>query len=385
MTTTTPTRSPLPRTEAGTADPGSLARFGQDVFASLARADQRRCAEAYLAGLLFGTGRRSTRRMASELTGRPSGQALQQFVNQSPWNPGPVRSRIAERAAGLLRHPTAWVLDEVAFLKNGRHSVAVERQFVPSLGRTVNAQLAAALSLTNAGVSIPVDWRLSIPGSWQDDEPRRTRAHLPDHEHHRPYWHYLVDLVDGMTVERGLSARPVVADLTHLADPEHFLRAMYERGLGHLVRIGPRQPVRAVGGRPGEGRPVAEHVLRFAGRAERRTLTWPDISGNRPRSQFVTLPVQVPGEGCGRLAVVAEWPLREPRPTAFWLTSLTGTPLDEVVGLAKLDGRSRRGIEVLQQQFGLCDYEGRSFLGWHHHVTLATAAYLFHLTETSAA
>src|SRR5512132_3818888 len=71
-----------------------LVAFAEDVFGSLARADQRRWAERYLRGLMLDGKRKSVQPMAERL---PDGdeQALQQFVSQSPWDWRPVRQRLA--------------------------------------------------------------------------------------------------------------------------------------------------------------------------------------------------------------------------------------------------------------------------------------------------
>ncbi|MGW3636061.1 transposase, partial [Streptomyces sp. NPDC005122] len=89
-----------------------LAMFVADVFASIPRRDQRARGECYLRGLMLDGRRKSIQPMAERL---PDGnmQALQQFVNQSPWDPLPVRQRIAERLTEVIR-PEVWVIDDVS-------------------------------------------------------------------------------------------------------------------------------------------------------------------------------------------------------------------------------------------------------------------------------
>ncbi|GHI20477.1 hypothetical protein Shyd_18480 [Streptomyces hydrogenans] len=84
---------------------GELSEFVADVFASLPRRDQRRWGGCYLRGLMLDGRRKSVQPMAERL---PDGnmQALQQFVNQSPWDPLPVRRRIAERLSRAIRRRT---------------------------------------------------------------------------------------------------------------------------------------------------------------------------------------------------------------------------------------------------------------------------------------
>jgi SRSO17 transposase len=109
-----------------------LVAFAEDVFASLPRTDQRARAETYLRGLLLDGKRKSIEPMATRLAAadadgdgvRDLEQALQQFVNQSPWDRVPVRRRLAEPMTAAIT-PAAWVIDDTAFPKYGRHLVGV--------------------------------------------------------------------------------------------------------------------------------------------------------------------------------------------------------------------------------------------------------------------
>jgi hypothetical protein len=111
-----------------------LAEFVADVFASVPRHDQRAKGDCYLRGLMLDGRRKSIQSTAARL---PDGneQNLQQFVNQSTWDPVPVRRRITERMVPLIG-PEAWAVDDVSFLKDGRMSVAVTHRRKPRpLGR----------------------------------------------------------------------------------------------------------------------------------------------------------------------------------------------------------------------------------------------------------
>ncbi|MEV8195587.1 transposase, partial [Rhodococcus pyridinivorans] len=76
--------------------------------------------------------------------------------------------------------------------------------------------------------------------------------------------------------------------------------------------------------------------------------------------------------------LLAEWPAGAAQPTDFWLATLPeDTPLSELVRLAKIRWRIEHDYRELKTGLGLDHFEGRSWLGWHHHVTLVTAAHLF--------
>jgi SRSO17 transposase len=75
--------------------------------------------------------------------------------------------------------------------------------------------------------------------------------------------------------------------------------------------------------------------------------------------------------------LLLEWGLGKPIPRAFWISNMVDCNIEELVTLTRLHAQADVDISKMIDQVGLCDYEGRSFLGWHHHVTLASVAYAF--------
>jgi len=76
--------------------------------------------------------------------------------------------------------------------------------------------------------------------------------------------------------------------------------------------------------------------------------------------------------------LLAEWPASEPEPVKYWLAALPETtPLRQLVYLAKLRWRVEHDYRELKDTLGLDHFEGRSWQGWHHHVTLVSVAHGF--------
>jgi hypothetical protein len=175
---------------------GRLEAFADDVFASLARADQRARGEGYLRGLMLDGRRKSIEPMAQRL-GEVHYQALHHFVAVSPWDWRPVRRRLAEVLCGALS-PTAWVVDDTGFPKDGTHSVGVQRQYSGTLGKRANCQLGVSVNAVTEQASCPLDWRLFVPECWDEEAmaARRAACHLPEQVHHRPKWQLVVDMLD---------------------------------------------------------------------------------------------------------------------------------------------------------------------------------------------
>ncbi|WP_176308651.1 IS701 family transposase [Micromonospora sp. NBS 11-29] len=347
----------------------SLTEFCHQMLLDLPRSDQRRWGEIYLRGLVSLCGRKSIRRISEEIAGGGADQGIQQFVNQSPWDWAPVRRNLATYAVALLGQPRAWVVEEVVTPKNGASSVGVARQYAPSLGRTLNCQIGLGLFLTGDAGAVPVNWRLLLPSTWDQDEVRRARTHLPAEEVHRPRWRYVLDMADEMVGDWGVDPTPVVVDARHESTVDRLVLGLEERELPYVIAVAPGSPV------------LADQPVRTAGRAG-TSLVWRDTAGAGLVSRFFLQ--QLPGRvRAGSLArgrsrgLLTEWPAGRPRPTGAWLTNLTTVPPAQLIGLARIRHQARQEMSRLYDEFGLNHFEGRSFRGWQHHVTLVSLAQAF--------
>ncbi|GAA2640677.1 hypothetical protein GCM10009863_67340 [Streptomyces axinellae] len=188
---------------------GELARFVADVFGSLPRRGQRRWGECYLRGLMLGGRRQSVQPMAERL---PDGdmQALQRFVNQSPWEWGPVRRRIAERLCEVVR-PQVWVIDDVSFPKCGTASVGWPASTAGRLGKRANCQVAVSVHAATDSASCPLERELFLPREGAEDRRRRRRAQAPAEVEHASKARLALGLLDQLARQR-LRVPVLVAD-----------------------------------------------------------------------------------------------------------------------------------------------------------------------------
>lgn len=370
--------------------------FIMDVLSSLPRRDQKNWGLIYVNGLNSVKGKKTIQRMASLVEGKCADQSLQQFVNQSPWEWLPVRHRLAE-AVAADSPPLAWALYEVAFPKTGRHSVAVEHQFVSSYGKATNCQLGFALCMVTARGVFPVHWCLTIPPAWDTDRERRKRSCLPDTERHRSTWECILSMVDEVNNDWGMPWLPLVADLRDHTGTELLVDAFQARGMAYLLRVGGEHPVHPVSSlepRSSSGLAAVRQPVRLSGltrllaRRPRRIVTWRNsLTGGVRRSQFVIGPVWSVAPQRRPLArdtapmppvqAIVNWPLGTAQPQAYWLTSLVDRRVDEIMRMVGMTERNDR--DVLGAQVGLYDFEGRSYPGWHHHMTLVSIAHAHRL------
>jgi hypothetical protein len=384
-------------------------RYCAEVFRSMPRADQRRSASGYLAGLVYLTGRRSARRMAAA-GGGPADKNLQHFVNHSPWSAAAVRVRMVSTVLGTLE-PTAMTIDEVAFAKHGPFSAGVDRQYSTWTGGEANCQRGVCLSMLGEAAGAPISWRLALPPTWDQDTVRRSRARVPDYVVSRPYWQHAVDLIDDLLVRWGVVApAPLVIDMVGRPGVDPLVEALEARAVEFVIRVDPLLEVavarshaapalRRVGARrpaavtgPGLVRRSLADLARPAADRHRPAVIWAHGPEQRSRrSQFVTMALDLPGQAAGlasigashrSLVLVADWPAGAVQPRDAWLTNLSNRRLSEVVSLATSTWRSRQALLDMGERFGLFDHEGRTFRGWHHHVTLASAANVYVLDRS---
>jgi SRSO17 transposase len=389
---------------------GRLEEFAAEVFAPLVRSDQRNKGQTYLRGLLLDGRRKSMQPMAERLG--VDHQGLQQFVSSSTWAVEPVRQRLARRAIEVVA-PEAWVVDDTGFPKDGTASPGVARQYSGTLGKVGNCQVGVSICAVTDAASCPLDWRLFLPERWDDAcaaspeaaaaiRDRRERAGIPAEARHRQKWRLALDMIDELA-GWGLAPPVVVADAGY-GDIAEFRDALSARGLAWVVQVQgvlsahaadavPTRVPTSGRGRPSQPRyrtaPVAlrEHAL-AAGRAAAVQLTWRTGSRGPLTSWFVVLRVRPAGhhQAARRAAdgslpavwLLAEWPPEAAEPTDYWLSSLPAdTDLAELVRLAKIRWRIEHDYRELKTALGLDHFEGRTFTGWHRHVTLVTAAQLF--------
>jgi SRSO17 transposase len=377
---------------------GRLIAFAEEMFAPLVRKDQRRWAEVYLRGLMLDGWRKSIEPMANRLADGDE-QCLQQFVNQSPWGWQPVRRRLASKLSAAIG-AEAWIVDDTGFPKFGQHSVGVARQYSGALGKIGNCQIGVSINAARPEASCPLDWRIFIPEEWDTDAERRAKVHLPDEIRHEPKWRLALAMVDELR-DWGLEPPVILADSAY-GDITAFRTELAERELDYLVQAKggtsayAEEVQRELTAYAGTGRrplpryrekPSSLKALALAAGAEAlQTVSWREGTRGQLSSRFLALRVRPASIQLRRGAedelalawLLCEWPAGEAEPSTYWLSNLPAdTSLERLVSLAMLRWRIEHDYRELKDALGLDHFEGRSYRGWHHHVTLVSLAHGF--------
>ena len=388
--------------------------FVGEVFASLARKDQRAKGGWYLRGLMLEGRRKSMQPMGDRLG--IDYQQLQQFVSSSPWPVEPVRRQLARKAVGLIG-PEAWVVDDTGFVKDGPASPGVARQYSGTLGKVGNVQIGVTVHAVTDTASCPLDWRLFLPEAWDDTcsesnehaelvAARRVKAQIPDTVRHRAKWELALEMIDELRAW-GLVPPVMVGDAGY-GEIGYFRTGLTEREIPYVVQVKSstslhdaqaRFEIPTPTGKPGrpftqasyQGTPVQAKTYAQALPASAfAEVSWRQGSKGIMTSRFTAARVRpanrnLPKNPDGSLPdcwLLVEWPEDATEPTDYWLSTLAeDTPIAELVRLGKIRWRIEHDYRELKHGLGLDHFEGRTWLGWHHHVTLVTAAHLFVTTQ----
>lgn len=378
------------------------------------RSDQFRQGRVYLHGLLLDGERKSIEPLSRRVPGGDE-QRLQQFVNQSPWDPAPILAAYRARmAAAFAADDGVIVVDDTGFPKQGTHSVGVARQYSGTLGKTANCQVAPSLHYASARGDYPLALRLYLPEAWAGDPERLERARVPSEARgFRTKWQLALDLLDEAGTD-GLPHAVVLADAGYGAVTE-FRDALDRRGERYVVgllgdevvltepprwvpRVATskrgRPPTRAYLAQDGP-RPLAIRAL--AASLERTTVRWRAGTKGGLEAEFAWLRVWPAHRWQGGVAADAipdaedagRWLLVEWRRDGTVKYALSNLPLDtaieRAVGWWKERWQVERGYEQLKGELGLDHFEGRSWPGFHHHAAMTFLAYGFLALERQRA
>lgn len=350
----------------------------------------------YAMGLLGDGERKSAEPMAARACPDPervdaAHQRLTYFTRGSDWSDRDVR-RVAVRyalAEMTVREPvTNWIIDDTGFLKQGTHSVGVQRQYTGSAGKITNCQIAVSLSVATQRDHLLANMRLYIPEDWADDPARRAEAHIPKELTFKTKPELALEMIDD-AIEDGVPPGLLLADSAY-GDNADFRRGVRCAGLNYAVGIHRTSTVWRLD-RLGRriGKPVAVGDLAIAiGRKGFRRTTWRDGTKGKLASKFAAERVvlaQDDGVDPSQREMVwllMEWPDGEEEPTDFTVATLPGKLSRRLlVRRIKERWRTERVYEDAKGELGLDHYEGRTYPGWNHHVSVLLCCFAFIVAE----
>jgi SRSO17 transposase len=333
------------------------------------RAEPRQRAIAYLRGLLSPTERKNSWQLA-EISGDATPYAFQHLLRRALWDPDAVRDELRRYVIQHLGDPGAvLVIDETGFLKKGRHSAGVARQYSGTAGRIENCQIGVFLGYAGQLGQALLDRELYLPKEWTDDPARCQQAGIPA-ERRFATKPQLAQHMLQRALAAAVPARWVTGDSVYGND----------RRLRLWLEAQPHAYVLAVSGQ--------EYV--WLGWQQRQVKTllatlpedrWTRLSAGDgakgPRwYDWQWLPLAAPVDPQWRRWLLVRRSISTPTDlTAYVVFAPQATALEEVVRVAGSRWTIESSFEAAKGEVGLDDYEVRRWTGWYRHITLAMWAY----------
>jgi SRSO17 transposase len=351
----------------------------------------------YAMGLLGDGDRKSVEPIAARACADPTKadalhQRLLHFTVDSKWSDRAVRREAASYALAALQEHEAidvWIVDDTGFLKQGKHSVGVQRQYTGSAGKIANCQVGVSLSVATRTEHVPIDFELYLPKSWADKPARRKEARIPEQVQFKTKPQLASDMLR-RAVEDGVPPGVVLADSAY-GSSRAFRQDVRSLGLHYAVGVDPKTTVYSLDGH-GEPRGAATSVRELANdiykREGFRRCTWREGTKADLSARFALRRVVVADDGNALpslrepLWLLIEWRDGEVQPANYFLSSMSAdTTKKELIRTVMQRWRTERVYEDLKGELGLDHYEGRRFPGWHHHVSIALCCYAFIVAE----
>jgi SRSO17 transposase len=341
------------------------------------RTEPRQRALAYLRGLVSPIERKNGWQLAEE-TGEATPDGMQHLLARADWDADAVRDDLRDYVVQHLGDPQAvLVVDETGFLKKGRKSVGVQRQYSGTAGRIENCQIGVFLVYASPAGRTFLDRELYLPREWADDAARRGEAGVPAAVEFRTK-----PLLARVMLERALTAKVPAGWLTadEVYGGDRRLRVWLEgQQLPHVLAIKRTEPLWSTA--TWTEVPAEQLAASLADDAWTRLSAGDGAKGPRLYNwaRVAIRPLREPG---WEHWLLVRRSLSNPTELAYYVCFCpTGTPLVALVRVAGTRWAIEECFESAKGQVGLDQYEVRRWTGWYRHITLALLAHAY-LTVT---
>jgi SRSO17 transposase len=329
------------------------------------RAEPRRHAMAYLCGLLSPAERKNSWQVA-EASGDATPYGLQHLLGRAVWDPEAVRDELRTYVIEHLGETKAvLVIDETGFLKKGRHSAGVARQYSGTAGRIENCQIGVFLAYASRHGHALLDRELYVPKEWTDDPGRCQQAGIPKDRRFATKPALAAQML-ARSLAAGVPAAWVTGDSVY-GDDRRLRMALEARPQGYVLAVSgkeyvwvdwhQRQVKTVLAALPEDG-----WSRRSAGDGAKgpRWYDWRWLSLAEPLEP-----------GWCRWLLVRRSVSDPTELAAYVVYAPQDTTLEEVVRVAGMRWTVEICFEAAKGEVGLDHYEVRSWTGWYRHITLA--------------
>jgi len=342
------------------------------------RKEQHEHARLVLEGKLSGLERKTSEPIAHQAGVHR--KPVQNFVGAGAWDDDAVMEELRRHVSEVLGTPEGiLVLDPSAFPKKGDDSCGVQRQWCGRLGKLDNCQVGVFLAYVTSAGYAPLDRQLYLPKERAHDRKHRRKCHVPERVNFAEKWRIGLDLIDRAQVP----FRWVVGD-DELGRVTALRSALRSRGKQYVLDVPCNTLIREIG----SGASSFERADTWA--ARQPSSRWQKLTvrdGEKGPLVVRALAVQVQAkdeDGClgpREILVVVRTVDRASRSDYALSNAGRHAVLAELVQVRSARHRIEELFETGNGEIGLDHYEVRSWVGWHHHMTLSLLALWFLLLE----
>lgn len=324
-------------------------------------------AREYVRGLMATLERKNGWQLA-EFIGDSSPYAVQNFLSRAIWSADMARDQLTKRAMETLLGEDdagSLIVDETGFLKKGKHSAGVKRQYSGTAGRIENSQVGVFLALAGSNGHALIDRTLYLPKEWCEDTERRKAVGIPDEVDFQTKQKLAINMLK-RAFSNGCKPRWVLADALY-GSAYGFRKFLLENSQAYVLAISKSQCITiafdqmrvdtAVGNLPEDA-----WIQLSAGRGSKGerwyewtsfSLCWPSAPG---MSQYV----------------LARRSIHDKEDIAYYFCHASvGIKLEDLVKAAGQRWQIESCFEEAKQEVGLDEYEVRSWDGWYRHITMS--------------
>jgi len=368
------------------------------------RSEHRAWSQKYLHGLLLDIDRKSIEPIVLALQGADQNavRAMQQFISEGSWDDDLIlRRHWQEVGKDLGDEQGVMILDGSDFLKQGKESVGVKRQYCGEVGKTANCQAGVYLGYVSEKGYTLLDRRLYLPQEWISGEEyakRRRRCGIADSIKFKTKAQLGWDMIEIVSKEKSVPYRWLACDCffgqdSALLDKVSEMGKWYFAQVPLDTRVWLKTPAIFMPQWCGHGRkPVKEKVEK--GEPQPQTLI--QIAHDLPAEGWSRHIIKEGSKGpiIADFAIFRVVSIRDGLPgpqvwlilrknpltqeiKAYLSNAPITTPFETLVRMSGMRWPIETTFEDCKQYLGMGDYEVRTLRGWYHHMTLCILAHFF--------
>ena len=338
-----------------------------------------RSAALFLDGLL-GPERRKTGWMRAEAAGDPGPWRQQAVLGRARWEADGLRDIVRDHALETLADPDAvLVVDETGFLKQGKASCGVARQYTGSAGKITNCQIGVFAAYVSQHGHALIDRALYLPKAWAEHPVRRAAAHIPETVGFATKPRLALRMIE-RAIEQGVPFAWVAADTVYgVGEVEMALR---RAGKGYVLGVTGAHEFNSWIDKPEVTGTAAEIAAELPSAAWRPLSAGAGTKGPRVHDwAYLELAdleadASIGGyEGLWTRGLLIRRHVADGELAYFSTWCPAGTPMETLVAVEGRRWAIEDSFETAKTELGLDHNETRSWHGWHRHVSLVMLAF----------